>query len=59
MINFTKPWSHKPITGLSKDIPVNPNPVVMKVPLSCEKPIEQLNNKVVKSIDAIATVDNV
>ena len=31
-INFTKSWSHKPITGLSHEIPVNPNPVVMKVP---------------------------
>ena len=33
-INFTKSWSHKPVTGLSQwEILVNPNPVVMKVPL--------------------------
>ena len=32
-INFTKSWSHKPITGLSQwEILVNPNPMVMKVP---------------------------
>ena len=30
-INFAKSWSHKPITGLSHDIPVILNPVVMKV----------------------------
>ena len=59
MINFTKPWSHKPITGLSHDIPVILNPVVMKILLSCEKPIRQLSNKAVKSTDTIATVDNV
>ena len=58
-INFAKSWSHKPITGLSKDTPVILNPVVMKVPLSCEKPIEQLSNKAVKSIDTITTVDGV
>ena len=58
-INFAKSWSHKPITGLSHDIPVILNPVVMKVPLSCEKPIEQLCSKAVKSIDAIATIDSV
>ena len=57
-INFAKFWPHKPIMGLSQDILVNPNLVVMKVPLSCEKPIEQLGNKAVKSTDAIATVDN-
>ena len=50
MINFAKSWSHKPITGLSQDIPVILNPVVMKVPLSCEKPIEQLCSKAVKSM---------
>ena len=59
MINFAKSWSHKPITGLSHDIPVILNPVVMKVPLRCDKPIDQLGSKVVKSIDAITTVDGV
>ena len=58
-INFAKSWSHKPTMGLSQDIPVILNPVVMKVPLSCEKPIEQLSSKAVKSIDAITTVDGV
>ena len=58
-IDFAKSWSHKPIMGLSQDTLVILNPVVMKVPLSCEKPIEQLSNKAVKSIDTITTVDGV
>ena len=36
-INFAKSWSQKPITGLLQDVPVNPNPVVMKVPPELRK----------------------
>lgn len=58
-INLSKSWSHKQINNLTMPIPVNPDPVVMKVPLYCTTPITQLKEKVSKSIDEIANIDNV
>ena len=71
-INFNKYWVHKDSPGLSqgittnsgilfalsKPLQVNSNPMVMKVPLSCDIAISELNAKVAESIELISTIED-